>query len=101
MGASLVAQTVKIMPAMQETWLDPWVGKTPWRKEWLSTLVFLPGNFHGQRSLAGDTPWGWKFLLYNGTSKINKQSPSHVQLFATPRTVAHQVPLSMEFSRQE
>ena len=26
---------------------------------------------------------------------------SHVQLFETPWTVAHQVPLSMEFSRQE
>ena len=26
---------------------------------------------------------------------------NHVQLFAAPWTVAHQVPLSMEFSRQE
>ena len=37
--ASLVAQMVKIPPAIQETW----VGKTPWRREWLSTPVFLPG----------------------------------------------------------
>ena len=29
------------------------------------------------------------------------QSLSHIQLFATPQTVAHQTPLSMEFSRQE
>ena len=32
---------------------------------------------------------------------VHAQSLSHVQLFASPRTVAHQVPLSMEFSRQE
>ena len=32
---------------------DPWVGKFLWRREWQSTAVFLPGEFHGQRSLAG------------------------------------------------
>ena len=30
---------------------DPWVGKIPWRIAWLSTPIFLPGEFHGQRSL--------------------------------------------------
>ena len=28
-------------------------GKIPWRREWLPTLVFLPGEFHKQRSLVG------------------------------------------------
>ena len=37
---------------------DPWVGKIPWRREWQPTLVFLPGECHGQRSLAGYSPWG-------------------------------------------
>ena len=32
---------------------NPWVGKIPWSKKWHSTPVFLPGKFHGQRSLAG------------------------------------------------
>ena len=32
---------------------DSWVGKILWRRKWQSTLVFLPGEFHGQRSLAG------------------------------------------------
>ena len=32
---------------------DPWVGKIPWRKKWQNTPVFLPGEFHGQRSLVG------------------------------------------------
>ena len=36
---------------------DPWVGRIPWRREWLSTPVFLPGESHGQRSLAG---YSWK-----------------------------------------
>ena len=38
---------------MQETW----VRKISWRREWLPTPVFLPGEFHGQRSLAGYSPW--------------------------------------------
>ena len=38
---------VKNPPAMQETWFDPWVEKIPWRREWLSTPVFLPGEFQG------------------------------------------------------
>ena len=36
----------------------PWVGKIPWRRKWQPTPVFLPGESHGQRSLAGYTPWG-------------------------------------------
>ena len=50
--ASLAAPTVKNLPAMKKTWFDPWVGKIPWRREWLPTPVFLPGEFHGQRSLS-------------------------------------------------
>ena len=32
---------------MWESWFDPWVGKIPWRWEWLPTPVFWPGEFHG------------------------------------------------------
>ena len=39
---------------------DPWVRKIPWRREWQPTPVFLPGELHGQRSLAGYSPWGRK-----------------------------------------
>ena len=31
---------------------DPWVGKIPWRRAWQPTPVLLPGESHGQRSLA-------------------------------------------------
>ena len=44
---------VKKLPAIQETRFDPWVRKIPWKREWLPTPVFLPGDFHGQRSLVG------------------------------------------------
>ena len=43
---------------MQGAGFDPWVGKTPWRREWLPTPVFLPGEFHGQRRLVGYSSWG-------------------------------------------
>ena len=55
LGLFLVAQTVKNLPAMQETH-NPWVRRIPWRKEWLSTSVFLPGEFPGQRSLGDYSP---------------------------------------------
>ena len=32
---------------------DPWVGKIPWRREWQPAPVFLPGESHGQKSVAG------------------------------------------------
>ena len=38
----------------------PWVGKIPWRREWQPTPAFWPGESHGQRSLAGYSPWGCK-----------------------------------------
>ena len=60
LGISLVAQKIKHLPAMQETWFYPWIGKIPWRRKWQSTPVFLPGESHGQRSLAGYSPWGYK-----------------------------------------
>ena len=39
-----------------ETGLDPWVGKITWRRAWKPPPVFLPGESHGQRSLAGYSP---------------------------------------------
>ena len=32
---------------------DPWVGKIPWKRKWQPTPVFLPGESHEQRNLAG------------------------------------------------
>ena len=58
--ASLLAQMVKNLPAVQETRLPFPSRKIPWRREWLLTPVFLPGEFHGQGSLEGYSPWSCK-----------------------------------------
>ena len=42
--------------------LDPCIRKIPWRREWLPNLVLWPGEFHGQKSLAGNSQWGHKDL---------------------------------------
>ena len=61
-GAS-VALVVKNLSANAEDIMrhrfNPWVGKIPWRRAWQPITVFLPGEFHGQRSLA--STW---ILLY-------------------------------------
>ena len=58
--ASLLAQTVKNLPTIWKPGFDPWVGRIPWRRERQPTPVFLPEESHGQRSLAGYSPWGCK-----------------------------------------
>ena len=53
---------------MQETWVqslsweDPNPSPNPRRRKWQPTSVFLPGDFHGQRSPLGCSPWGCKEL---------------------------------------
>ena len=39
---------------------DLWVRKIPWRRKWQPIPVLLPGKFHGQRSLLGNSPWNCK-----------------------------------------
>ena len=54
---------VKNPPAMQkiqETWVPSVGQEDPGRRTWQPTPVFLPGEFHGQRSLVGYSPWGCK-----------------------------------------
>ena len=47
---------------VRRPWFSPWVWKIPWRREWQPTPVFLRGEFHGQRSLIGYSPWDHKAL---------------------------------------
>ena len=56
--ASLVAQTVKNLPAMLEPWVRSLGQEDPLEKGMAS--VYLPGEFHGQRSLMGYSPCGRK-----------------------------------------
>ena len=59
-GASLVAQRLKRLPAMQETWVRSLGQEDPWKRKWQPTPVFLRGESHGQRSLVGYSPRGRK-----------------------------------------
>ena len=59
-GASLVAQLVKNLPAVQETQVRSLGWEDPLEKEMATTLVSLPGKSHGQSSLEGYSLWGHK-----------------------------------------
>ena len=50
---------------------NPWIRKILWRREWQPTLVFLHGESHGQRSLAGYSSWGYKESDMTEPSLIN------------------------------
>ena len=54
---------------------SPWVGKIPWRRAWQPTPVFLPGESHGQRSLAGVAK-SWTWL---------KRLSRHTHMYILPR----------------
>ena len=49
---------VKNPPEMQETQVQYLGWENPLKKKWLPTPILLPGEFHGQRCLAGYSPWG-------------------------------------------
>ena len=57
---SLVAQRLKRLPAMRETWLRSLSWEDLWRRKWQPTPVFLPGESHGGKSLVGYSLRGHK-----------------------------------------
>ena len=48
---------LRICLQCRRPWINPWIRKILWRSEWQPSPVFLPGEFHGQRSLMGYSPW--------------------------------------------
>ena len=64
--ASQVVLVVKNLPANagdeRDVGLISGLGRFPWRRKWQPTPVFLPGEFRGQRSLVGCSPWGYTEL---------------------------------------
>ena len=56
-GGTVIKNPLSIQET-PETWFDPRVETIPWCRKWQPTPVFLPGQFHGQRSLEGYSPWG-------------------------------------------
>ena len=70
---NLVAQTVKSLLATWETRVQSLGWEDPLEKEMASIPVFLPGKSHGQRSLAGYSPWGCK--KSDTTKQLHLTSP--------------------------
>ena len=71
---SLVAQMVKNLPTIQEAQVRSLGRKIPWRKEWLPTSVFLPGECHGQSSLAGyklRVRYNWLTNTFDSLASLN------------------------------
>ena len=89
-----MAQTAKNLPAVQETWVQSWVGKIPRRRAWQPIPVFLPGESHGQRSLVGYRPWGHRELdttewLSTTQHKINFKATKKKYIFIQIFTQIH------------
>ena len=56
---------------------DPWVRKIPWRRKWQPTLLFLPRESHGKRSLVDYGPWGHKEL---DTTEVTEHPHTHLKI---------------------
>ena len=63
---------------------NPWVRKIPWRKKWQPTPVFLPGESHGQRSLAGYSPQCCRVRHDWGYLEQHKESKTQDKRWAVP-----------------
>ena len=76
---SLVAQMVKNLSAMQDTWVQSLGWENPLKKGMQPTPVFLPGEFHGQRNLAArvhgvtKSPIGLRLTLSRGKKQQQKK----------------------------
>ena len=72
----------------------PWVKKSPWRRAWQPTLVFLPGESHGQRRLVGYCPQGHKESNTTEATQRIRTSFGYTDLVVTdvcfpPRMLSH------------
>ena len=59
LGSSMLAQMVNNLLQCQRPGFDLWIGKIPWRREWLPIPVFLPGESGGQKSLVDAKSQTW------------------------------------------
>ena len=81
-----MALEVKNLPAnagnIRDMGLTPWVRKIPWRRAQQPTPVFFPEESHGQRSLAGYSPWGRKETdMTEGLTHTNKSQSWFIMVY--------------------
>ena len=79
-------------------WLDPWVRKIPWRRAWQPTLVFVPGESHGQSSLAGCSPQGPTESDMTEALSMAWQRNATVELSSICTMQLHPLCLSLHYS---
>ena len=65
-----MAQIVNNLPAMQKIWIQSLGWDNPLEKGMVTPPVFLPGEFHGQRSLAGYSSWGRKQSVMTAAAEL-------------------------------
>ena len=80
---------------------NPWVRKIPWRRKWQPTRGFLPGKSHGQKGLAGHSPWGCKksdmtYWLNTHACLSNEQAKSSDWYFWFCKTEMHVLSLKQQ-----
>ena len=90
-----MAQWQRICLPMQETQVRS-LGQedSPWRKKGQPSPVFLPGKSHGQRSLAGYSPWGHKKLRHNLTTKQQQKTTEMLPHSSHAHIHSEEVPCS-------
>ena len=67
--------------------LNQWVEKIPWRRKWQPTPAFSPGKSHGQRSLAGHTPWNRKRVRHLAAKQQQQKLEIYEQTGVTTTTL--------------
>ena len=104
--ASLVAQTVKNLPAMQKTWVWSLGWEDPLEKGVTTTPVFLPREFHGQRSLVSYIVWAslvaqmvknWLAMWEPQVWSLGWEDPPEKEMASHSSILAWRIPWTEEF----
>ena len=84
---------VKNLPARLESKVQFQIGKIPWRREWLPTPVFLPREYHGQRSLVWVKLVRMEFLLLTTSNAKPTWGANSASLSSLPQRLTLPSPI--------
>ena len=86
--------TKNLLASARRCEFDSCSGKIPWGKQWQPTPVFLPGKFHGQRSLVGYSPWGHKSQTQLRHWTTTEEDQAYFSMFVWIGLFQHRLPVS-------